>query len=50
MPYKVAIRNFAHPSLATSSPVGRVAPVFILASLMFNVVLLMQTVVSHTQF
>jgi hypothetical protein len=47
MPYKVAVRNFPHPSLTTSSPVGRVAPVFILASLMFNVVLLIQTVVSE---
>jgi hypothetical protein len=41
----VSIKNFPHPSLETESTIGRVAPVFIMASLMFNVVLLLQNVV-----
>ncbi|KAJ9513686.1 hypothetical protein QJQ45_015439, partial [Haematococcus lacustris] len=44
LPFNVAIRDFPHPSLSVSSAVGRIAPVFLLASLMFNVVLLMQSV------
>ncbi len=43
--WRVAIRQFPHPSLETESTIGRVAPVFIMASLMFNVVMLLQNVV-----
>ncbi|KAL6763370.1 hypothetical protein V8C86DRAFT_3085516 [Haematococcus lacustris] len=49
LPFNVAIRDFPHPSLSVSSAVGRIAPVFLLASLMFNVVLLMQSVVSERE-
>lgn len=44
--WSVRIKDFPHPSLSTESVAGRVAPVFILASLMFNFVVLLSALVS----
>ncbi len=37
----MAVRRFPHPSLEAESTVGRVAPVFVLASLMLNFVVVL---------
>jgi hypothetical protein len=42
---QIQIKDFPHPSLTTESVAGRVSPVFILASLMFNLVVLLTAVV-----
>ncbi len=47
--FSIAVRDFPHPSLSATSIVGRIAPVFLLASLMVNVVLLIQSLVSALQ-
>ena len=44
--WNVRIKYFPHPSLTSQSIAGQVAPVFILASLMFNFVVVLSSMVS----
>lgn len=49
LPWRVSFQNFPHPPAASQSAAGRIAPVFILASLMFNFNLLLAAVVRCLQ-
>lgn len=44
--WRVRFKFFPHPSLTSASVAGQIAPVFILASLMFNFVMALSSVVS----
>jgi hypothetical protein len=44
--WRVRFKFFPHPSLTSASVAGQIAPVFILASLMFNFVMALTSVVS----
>ena len=45
--WRVRFKFFPHPSLTSASVAGQIAPVFILASLMFNFVMALTSVVSR---
>lgn len=45
LPWRVALRDFPHPSLAGPATAGRVAPVFMLAALMLAFVSALSTLV-----
>ncbi len=47
--WSVKLKFFPHPSLTTESVAGRVAPVFILASLMFNFVVILMSLVRQRE-
>lgn len=46
LPWRVSLKAFPHPALETQSAVGQIAPGFVLASLMFNFVVMLMGLVS----
>ncbi|KAG2434113.1 hypothetical protein HXX76_007840 [Chlamydomonas incerta] len=49
LPWRVALSNFPHPSLATASAVGRFAPTFLLAGVVVNFVVLLTAMVEERE-
>ncbi|KXZ55558.1 hypothetical protein GPECTOR_2g1107 [Gonium pectorale] len=49
LPWSVSIANFPHPSLATTSAVGRFAPTFLLAAVIINFIILLTNMVAERE-
>ncbi|GLC70789.1 hypothetical protein PLESTF_001033400 [Pleodorina starrii] len=49
LPWSVSLSDFPHPSLASTSAVGRFAPTFLLASVVINFVILLTNMVTERE-